>query len=513
MKGMRSTNYIFLIVFVFCAGSLQAQEADSVTVAEKQWQQQSGFFLSQTVVRKKWGTAKAGFVGVAGDFKLSQAPQSEQLATIATEGVTFASNKIAVAGGFAYQRGWHDSMGFTQRFHYADESPYYLYARQPGNWISENYRLNGSIAWQLNKRLALHGNANYFAADYARTNDPRPEVNYFKLMVTPGFSYQIHPKHVLGAAAVLGYSHNTMSTSIYNQLNESKDAFKIYLNEGYSQHGEEREWSRLSQFRNYTGFQLEYQWLPMDNELFYLKLGYLNMNEENFNILNNSNNKARLGDYNLFEYFSNMYWRKQILGTNLLEVSYDISIRKARDFNYRLLGNNFTFYGVSQLLDIGFTHHDKGWKLFSTNLTMRHENQERKDGNFLVQADFNRLVFQLQHRQFFYLGKNNQAIELLTGIGLLKNFSSKLNIGVARAAAEPFAKGVIFPDMEYFSADAFMVDAGLAYHFKLARNSCKLQAKANIVRRQNDEAVYNASAFTRPLGRRTNVDLSVEVNF
>ncbi len=510
----------YTLIFAMLASQAHAQKKDSIDVLQKhaqfsQSQMQliyaSPFVLANTPNKTTLGTATAQFKNETGGFRQAQQPHTETLVSIGTEGMHGFANKVWVTGGFTYERGWQDSMAFTQRFHWNDPSPYYLYAAKAGDWISETYQLNGSIAVPISKRWSAGLSANYFAADYARLIDPRPQVNYFQLQTRPSVHYKT-TDHAFGLFGLLGYSHNTMSTTNYNDLNDNKPAYKIYLNEGYSQHGEEKEWSSLSQFRTNASLGLEYFWQPkIGKHTLYASLHYNNMQEENFNLLPNSNNKKVLGTFNLFSYNWHFLHTWKMRNEARLETQFKGSIQKGRDFNNRLLGNDFTFYGIDYLLSTNYILSTQTDYVGTFGCYAQYHNEQRKDGNFLIDADYKRMIVGLQSELRVFWGKN-VFTDIMVGAGYLFNMNSSLQSGLASTDREPFTRGVIYHDKEYFSQNAFLLESKLSLHFMLDKNWVNVFVKTNL-QKQSGEQIEFANAYTHPNGKRAAVEFGLGIAF
>jgi hypothetical protein len=510
----------YTLIFALFASQANAQKKDSIDVLIKHAQfskvqtqllYASPFVLANAPNKSTMGTAAAQFKNETGGFRQAQQPHTETLVSMGTEGMHGFAKNIWVTGGFTYERGWHDSMAFTQRFHWNDPSPYYLYAAKAGDWISEAYKLQGSIALPISKQWSAGVAAHYFAADYARLIDPRPQVNYFQLQTRPSVHYKSNA-HSFGFFGLLGYSHNSMNTTNYNDLNDNKPDYKLYLNEGYSQHGEEKELSALSQFRTHTGVGIEYFWQPPESKhSLYASLHYDNMQEENFNLLPNSNNKKVHGTFNLFAYNWQFLHTWKINRAARLETHFKGNMQKGRDYNYRLLGNDFTFYGIDYLLESNYILANQTDYLGQAGLYVQYHNEQRKDGNFLIDADYKRMTIGLQTQIRSFWTKRIFS-DIRIGASYLFNMNSSLLSGLASTDREPFTRGVIYHDKEYFSANAFAVETQLTLHLKIDKNWMNVFVKTYL-QKQSSEQIEFANALTHPNGKRAAVEFGLGIIF
>lgn len=149
------------------------------------------------------------------NLKRVQTPESVVKYTFATNGLYQISPKTRIFGSFNFQRFNEKEIGYnlsTQRTEDVNVlSPHYFLVPRKGNWENQKYQLQGGATHSFENGITLSGKIFYEAANYFRTNDPRPEIiqNFYGGEAAAGYTFQ---NHTLNASA--GWSRNRNKGSI-----------------------------------------------------------------------------------------------------------------------------------------------------------------------------------------------------------------------------------------------------------------------------------------------------------
>ncbi|MET4107638.1 DUF6850 family outer membrane beta-barrel protein [Hymenobacter sp. UYP22] len=151
----------------------------------------------------RYAVSEAGYGREQGEFRRAQDPTRAQVARLHTEGLRDWKG-WRLLGRFQFERQWHDSIRWSLAPGVAPARPYYVAAPRPGNWDNSVYRLGaaGVRGW-LKGRLLTGLHLDFDAGNYARTNDPRPEVVGYQLRTGASVGYQLRADWLLA----LGYTY------------------------------------------------------------------------------------------------------------------------------------------------------------------------------------------------------------------------------------------------------------------------------------------------------------------
>jgi hypothetical protein len=119
-----------------------------------------------------------------GDLTLSQlSPDQREYGFRAEKSIRLED--MTFGGGVGYHNLKEENVGWTARMNPATNNPYLLADSIYGLYVKDYVRLNASMGYSLNNRLAFGLNTVYLVGDGARIKDPRPVNDLFSLDIYP----------------------------------------------------------------------------------------------------------------------------------------------------------------------------------------------------------------------------------------------------------------------------------------------------------------------------------------
>lgn len=247
------------------------------------------------------GIERTGTAGLAletgkGHFRTAQQAEQQTLATLSTAGI-HTLGRFRLSGFFRFSRSWEDSLAWTMKGMDNDPQPYYFIAGKSGQYQRLQYHMGAIIAYALIRdKLYLSTGVEYLYNSATRSVDPRPEVNEFKLAVSPELSWK-WKQHTVGLGVTWGYGTETDAIN-YKNIEYRESALypdrKTYLVMGYGNLSQTSE--RFRRGKDYSGIRFNYAGVAGSWSL-RVALAYNRWEDNNYWILDNGNYDSKFSSY------------------------------------------------------------------------------------------------------------------------------------------------------------------------------------------------------------------------
>ncbi|MFD2888601.1 DUF6850 family outer membrane beta-barrel protein [Chitinophaga cymbidii] len=150
-----------------------------------------------------------------GGLRQAQVPQQHRDVTFSTTGIR-TLQRFRVYGKFTYQRSSQDSLSWSLMGMPDHTRPFYYAAGKAGSFERQLYDISGRVAYTLKEnRLFVGSGVEYLYNTAHRSEDPRPSVKNFSLVLKPELSWQ-KGRHVAGIMAQWGYGYESNSIKYIN---------------------------------------------------------------------------------------------------------------------------------------------------------------------------------------------------------------------------------------------------------------------------------------------------------
>lgn len=222
------------------------------------------------------GRTSLGGVRRDGAFRTAQHPATAHAIQFRAQGAS-RFRGANVEGAFTYRKELEQSVGWKLSRTVADV-PYYFANIEPGNWDNDRYRLRFNAARPLGsaERVVVGVGADYALAQHARYNDPRPDIQYYRLFVEGQLGIHLTDRQVLSGYAGWGQSTEDASVRNYNEANDSFGArrYNIFTVAGWGSYQRQQRYRYERPVSHYAiggAYFLEHGPWRLNNELTYTR--------------------------------------------------------------------------------------------------------------------------------------------------------------------------------------------------------------------------------------------------
>lgn len=236
-------------------------------------------------------------------------------------------NKLSFEGSFNYNYNKEKSKRWNSTLLPSDENPFIISDKVYSDFITEQFFLNGGVAYQFSQQITGGLRASLKSGSSANDSDPRPNINGIRFNINPGFSIK-GDKNTFG----LSFEYERLSESIEYMYVENHPENTVYLMSGIS---ESKNNPALSYKRRYFGnnFGGSLQWAHEINssKSNFMELSYTN-------ILEKAEDGAMIdcykgGDFcnNKITFTNRYYWNNNIF-RHQLQLNANINIIKGTSY-------------------------------------------------------------------------------------------------------------------------------------------------------------------------------------
>ena len=419
--------------------------------------QQNATFLIASPIQKI-GLTKLFYSNSQGGFRAAQQAQQTATAGVYTEGI-HKFNRFTTYGAFSFKRTWQDSLAWSTKGLEQDDQPYYYGSIKAGAFERLNYNLNGILTYNLIKnKLYIGSGITYEYNSSTRSVDPRPEVDTYKLILSPELVYHFG-NHRIGLNPKWGYGRETTGIGFKNpDYKNSTTGYPDrvnYLIQGYglitNNQGVSNPLRRSDKYfgiginysRNFGNFQLK------------STVNYFNQQEDNYQDFSESPVKVYISYYDT-DWITAFAQLSKINENHTQQVSINYSNQNGNDINVIFYAVNYRY--MQDQLNVKYLLRLNTQQKFSPELGVvsNYRSVEKSDYATAHFIGYSKLETTLLANAYLNLNKNDK-LALGMEIGYNKPLSSSIDIPVAQQTV--FTKGVVFPDYTYTTSSAVKLSA------------------------------------------------------
>jgi hypothetical protein len=396
----------------------------------------------------RYARTELGYGRSQGEFRRAQDPTRAQTAGLRTEGLRDWKG-WRLWGQFGFERQWHDSVRWSLAPAPAPARPYYLAAARPGNWDNQVYDLQaaGARRW-LDGRLITGLSAAYDVGNYARSNDPRPEVARHQLRLGTSVGYAWRPAWLLALGYTYGYGSDITRTSFGSLLSQqgSDTPFSVFDVLGYGFLLE----ARYNQFRSQR--QLHSGTLSLQHTratstcLLTVEAG---LSAEEFRKRTTANGLIDdlIGTYALTDLRLRAARFHQAAPGRQHYQRLQLDWAQGQDDNNTFgLGNNYLYTRQQARLEAGTLRRDPVGHLTEYGAGLHYRAERRADGTAAHRRQTRRAGLDLSARRYQALPGAWRAI---VGGQLGAKIDAGSSLSVPAPQQNRFSRNVVFPDYAY----------------------------------------------------------------
>ncbi|WP_156175997.1 DUF6850 family outer membrane beta-barrel protein [Hymenobacter terrenus] len=397
----------------------------------------------------RYARTEVGYGREQGDFRRAQDPTRSQTVGLRTEGLRDWKG-WRLWGQFEFERQWHDSIRWSLTPNPAPSRPYYLAAGRPGSWDNQVYSMQaaGARHW-LGGRLTAGLNTAYNVGNYARSNDPRPEMTRHQLRVGASVGYALRPAWLLALGYTYGYGSDITRTQFGSDLSQqgSDTPFTIYDVLGYGFLLEARYNLFRSQRRLHHGsFSVQHTCAAST----YLLTVAADRSTEEFRKRLTSSGALiddLVGTYTLTAFDLRAARFQQAAPGRQHYQRLLLNLAQGQDENNTFrLGNNYRYTSQHTRLEAGTLRRHPAGHLTEYGGGLYYRAERRADGTTVHRRQTRRAGLDLQARHYHALLSGWRAIVGAQG-GAEWNAASSLSVPVQQQ--NRFSRNVVFPDHAY----------------------------------------------------------------
>lgn len=368
-------------------------------------------------------------------------------------------------------------------------NPSYFYVPRKSDWLKQNYKIGGNLAYKITKNLMFVANVNgEFLKAYGQS-DPRPEIGNFKYDTNAKLGYQIGKHRFFGK---MGYFNRRKESNIIYTVSElnAPNYFETYirLNKGYGNYYYNDGYSSV--FYKYDGISYggEYQFVG-DKSFFSLSYQneyYIDRMQKDYSYqIRDANNVLRMyydrqkltglkTDRNTVSanYLGNLgsfKWNSMLNVTDQKDINYDyVNLYTS----YRALNTNFNFSNT-------FTKYNAKNELLRFGFNLNYQDLDIKDISVVLHKKLNVLQYQINGEKEFRIAAN-QKLSLGVNHSLYLPLENELDYVPYQSNQENiFVKNIVQPDYWYDSSSRFSLGLQLKYRFDLKNVRYEIVATGN----------------------------------
>lgn len=402
-----------------------------------------------------YGLSRLGMSMENGDWRTYQMPGSSRHYRISSRG-NYRLNKIRLTGEFDYQRRLDDSLGWMLKPDQHDRSPYYLANKKAGNWDAHTYLLKGAGSLPLAGLLYFTAGGELQLGTYGRFTDPRPSISRYRLKTSAGLAYSFNIWSI-AVSGIYGYGDEGTTVGYASDMNRTigRPDFVTHDIMGYGYYRPAGSVLVLNEDNKTKGLAL-----VLDAGSFNFSYVVERTNRDYFKRVPGSGRED--GWLAVGDVFENRHSLKASFlrsGSAVQRlIVLDACYQKTTDYNHLILeGNNYR----GSILSIRPAYQERrgSWEY---KLWSGFERERRMDGTAAV--DYFVKTASLG-------AGGGKILQLQTGFFKLEleaSYRTDLGSGLSVGSQyNEFMRGVVLPDLTYYSSGQCSAAVALGYGFKV----------------------------------------------
>ncbi|MEH0153352.1 DUF6850 family outer membrane beta-barrel protein [Limibacter armeniacum] len=419
------------------------------------WKEISAQPFRPYLIQQQFGRSYVGFSNETGEFRNNQQQERSKNLQLFSEGLR-ALRGYWLEGGFSYQKVENDSLGWLLTRE-ASSNPYNWGNIKKGNWSNDQLDIHVNVVRPvMNEKLVLGLGLQYQLQQMARSNDPRPEIDFSELEAQLQVGYQIHPNHLLSASARLGFNTENGSYRFYNDNNDSYGAteYRVHTLFGLGSY-DLIDYKRYRARTNTLGAGLQWHFnnkvWEVNNELAWKQASstFKRLKTEEQVLI-----KDPVGDYTLSTTENRLYMRKLEGSWQQQWVSLT-TIEKGKDWNYILGGVNYFYDAFEQKITYLIS---QPIKRISLEGQLAFRDQSKKDYNASHQYSFSNLLVGVKGEKAFEV----QSITYRLRVGADYRHNLTQSIQVLASQENIVTQSVVYPEFQYNTASYIAPEAAVS---------------------------------------------------
>ncbi len=509
---MKKLSILFFLLL--SARSFAQHTADSIYFYQQNLEnltisKQNATFLIANPIQKI-GLTKLFYANSEGGFRAAQQAQQTTNGGVYTEGIN-KFNRFTTAGSFSFKRTWQDSLAWSTKGLEQDDQPYYYGSIKAGAFERLNYNLNGILTYNLIKnKLYIGSGISYEYNSSTRSVDPRPEVDTYKLILSPELVYRFG-KHFVGLNPKWGYGKETIGIGFKNpDFKNSTTGYPDrvnYLIQGYGLITNNQGISDpLRRSDKYFGIGINYSG-DFGKFQFKSSFSYFNQQEDNYQDFPESPVKVYISYYDT-DWVTAFAQLNKVGENHTQQLSINYSNQKGNDINVIFYAVNYRY--MQNQINAKYLLRLNTQQKFSPEfgIVSSYKKVEKSDYSTAHSMNYSKLETTLQANAYLNFNKSDK---LALGLEIGYNEPLKHSIDIPEAQQTVFTKGVVFPDYTYNTSSAIKLSA----HTNLITNAILKQFRTGISLRATYynklESKYTFINATHDVGKQF-VDLNLAFN-
>jgi hypothetical protein len=419
-------------------------------------QQNTTFLIANPI--QKIGLTKLFYSNSQGGFRLAQQAQQTTNAGVYTEGIN-KFNRFTTSGSFSFKRTWQDSLAWSTKGLEQDDQPYYYGSIKAGAFERLNYSLNGILTYNLIKnKLYIGSGISYEYNSSTRSVDPRPEVDTYKLILSPELVYHFG-SHFIGLNPKWGYGRETTGIGFKNpDFKNSVTGYPDrvnYLIQGYGLiTNNQGVTNPLRRSDKYFSIGINYSG-NFGNLQLKSAVSYFNQQEDNYQDFPDSPIKVYISYYDT-DWITAFAQLNKINENHTQQLSINYSNQNGNDINIIFYAVNYRY--MQDQLNVKYFLRLNTKQKFSPEfgVVSNYRKVEKSDYSTAHYINYSKLETSLLVNAYLNFNKNDK-LALGIEVGYNKPISNSIDIPAAQQTV--FTKGVVFPDYTYNTSSALKLSA------------------------------------------------------
>jgi len=437
-----------------------------------------------------------------GDFKKAQQPESDRQLVFHSSRYQ-PLKKGVLYGSFNYTQQWSGQVHWTDVLNPYRGTPYIMADSIGGDWKKQRYdlELKAATARLAREKLILGAGVRYSVYTGARQNDPRPLNNAGELTLTPSLVYQIGKRQQIGINGLYGFYKEDLSMELKN-TNVTHSLYKLL---GLGQVSSPPSILATAAGRYYNGKKYggalqysisgkQWQWLT---EATYASYTEKVTDGSGIPLLSGTWKKKDYQLQSIWQYTPGLYAHRVTMEYKMSDGSGMESHQKLVDGFWQTI-LEATFYTAVEstgrpeyMLTKQRIKDQYAWYVKAGITWNDTENK------YLVPVSrqhYTGLRYDVSAARSWSLGMFS-GIEAQVQGAYRTNLDGYLNYALMTNGSNIVAQQVLYPDHDYYTANAIEAGATIQYHF-----SWKEAAAARFFLRLNAATIQRTAATQLPLG-------------
>lgn len=411
-------------------------------------------------------------------FKRIQTPENTAKFGFGAKGIFRYNSKIILSGNLEVTSENEKDVAYvltderTTDQNYIS-NPSYFYVPRKSDWLKQNYKIGGNLAYRITGNLMFVANVNgAFLKAYGQS-DPRPEIGNVKYDANVKLGYQIG-KHRLFAK--IGYFNSRKESDIIYTVSElnAPNYFDTYIrfNQGYGNYYYNNGYSAA--FYQYDGVSYGGEYQFSGNRSFfavsYQNEYYIDRMQKNYsyqirdanNVLQTYYDRQKLTGLktdrntvsaNFLGNLGSFKWNSMLNVTDQKDINYDyVNLYTS----YRALNTDYNFTNT-------FSKYNAKKEKLSVGFNLNYQVLDIKDISVVLHKKLNALQYQINGEKEFRIDAR-QKWSVGLNQSLYLPLKSELNYVPYQSSQENiFVKNIVQPDYWYDSSSRFSLGLQLKY--------------------------------------------------